>query len=88
MLEVFVVPRCLLVLNKFEGRVGYPWFFGLRWYLGECVSGCFLYGMCDRVGLGGGLGVADFDEVEKEGIIPLMERGPTYGSVLGSALVG
>ena len=88
MLEVFVVPCCFLVLNQFEGRVGYPWFFGLRWYLGEHVSGCFLYGICDRVGLGGGLGVADFDEVEKEGIIPLMERGPTYGSVLGSALAG
>ena len=73
MLELFVVSGSFLVVYEFEGFVGYPWFFGFRRYLGECVACSCFYGVCDGICLYGGLCVADFDEVKEVRVLSAVE---------------
>ena len=64
MLELLVVSGCFLVLDKLEGVIGDPRFFGPGGNLRESILCCLLDCLCNGVGLYWWLGVPYFDQVE------------------------
>ena len=72
MLELLMLSGRFLLFNEFQCVVGDPWFFGFGWDLRESILCRLFDGLCDWVGLYWWLCVPYFDEVEKEGVVPLV----------------
>ena len=73
MLELLMLSGHLLIFNEFKCVVGDPWFFGFGWDLRESILGSLFDSLCDGICLYWGLGASYFYEVEKKGVVSLVQ---------------
>ena len=73
MLELLMLSGSFLIFNEFQCVVGDAWFFSFGWNLRESILGHLFDSLCDGIGLYWGLGVPYFYEVEKKGVVSLVQ---------------
>ena len=87
MLELLTLSGNFLISNEFKCVVGNPWFLGFGWNLMKSILGSLFDGLSDGIRLHWRLGVSYFYKVEKEGVVPVVQRGSADACSLGSSLV-
>ena len=87
MLELLMLSGHFLIFNEFKCVVGDPWFFGFGWDLRKSILSSLFDGLSDGIRLHCGLGVPYLHEVEKEGVVHLVQRRSANACSLRSALV-